>query len=381
MYDIHSLSGVFSGLYGSHPDRVYSCPGRVNLIGEHLDYNGGHVLPGAISLAIYSLMSPRLDDKIFLVSLDREEKVAIDISEDLKNDPADGWANYPKGVVKHLLAEGYNVRGLNILYAATLPSGSGLSSSAALEVLTAFTILDSTDQVIDNLALAELCRDVENDFIGVECGIMDHFAVVAGKKERVIKLNCSNMQFEHLPFESEEYSVVIMDTNRERRLSGTEYNERRAQCEKALGIIQRERDIAALSAASIEEAESIADPILKRRARHVVREEARVLDAAAALKKRQFDDLGRLMYSSHRSLRDDFEVSTKELDILVEAAMEIGVGARMTGAGFGGCAIALVANGRREKLMNDVSRAYEEQTGIKARMFHINFAEGVRRLS
>lgn len=367
--------------------KTFLSPGRVNLIGEHIDYNGGFVFPGALTVGIFAAIALRNDNKIRMRSKNVEGEVIINLDEELRYNKEDGWGNYPKGVVKSLKDLGHEVQGMDIILYSNIPDGAGLSSSAALEVLMAYIILYLENQEqIDRVEIAKLCQKVENEFVGVNCGIMDQFAVAVGKKNKAILLNCASLYYEYAPLNLGKYSLVIMNTNKRRELADSKYNERRAECEKALEIINnnKKRKLENLCQATLEDIENfIDDEIIKRRAKHVVTENERVKKSMEMLKNNNILEFGNLLTASHTSLENDYEVTGIHLDTLVHEALKIDgcIGARMTGAGFGGCAIALVDNCKINEFKEKVSYAYENVTSIKPSFYTSNIGEGTHILN
>lgn len=380
------LSDAFLQEYGpgSQPVQVFFAPGRVNLIGEHIDYNGGHVFPAALTLGIYGAVRRRADSRIVLKSMNAAPVVTVDVTKSIENKPEDGWANYPKGVIKSLLATGHSPAGCDILFAGNLPDGTGLSSSAALLVLTAFMLRTvSGEEVIDRVELAKFCQQVENEFIGVNCGIMDQFAVALGKKDCAILLDCQTLQYNYIPFALKEHTLVIMNTNKKRELAESKYNERRSECEQALACIQKYKDIASLCQATLADVKAyVTDPVLNRRAWHVASEMSRVQAAVDLLAQGDISAFAGLMTQSHMSLKNDYEVTGCELDAIVNSALKAPgcIGARMTGAGFGGCAIALVETAYLDSFHKAVAERYQAETGRTAAFYLAGIADGVSLL-
>ncbi len=372
---------IHHGFFDSGPPlRSFFAPGRINLIGEHLDYNGGNVFPAAISLGITGLVQERRDRLLVLKSDQAPGEERFDLDREIRYNPDRGWTNYPLGAVKYMAESGNEIAGgLSILYSSTLPQGSGLSSSAAIELITAFIVSRGAGR--DRIAMALLMQRMENEFIGVHCGVMDQFAIAMGKQGHAILLNTDTLEHEYVPVSLPGHTLVIINSNRPRALSESNYNERRSQCAAALAAIrEKNRDVPNLAAASVTDLEGIGDPVLKQRARHVVTENARVAEAARALRAGDSARFGRLLAESHRSLREDYEVTGFELDSLVLASLEAPgcAGARMTGAGFGGCAIALVQNGAVPDFKKFVAKKYEETTNRKADFYESEPADGVR---
>lgn len=379
---------LFKNEYGvdNREIKTFLSPGRVNLIGEHIDYNGGFVFPGALTVGIYAALSLRDDNKIRMRSKNVAGEVIVDLDEDLVYKKEDDWGNYPKGVIKALKDLGHEVPGMDIVLYSNIPDGAGLSSSAALEVLMAYIILylENPEQ-IDRVEIAKLCQKVENEFVGVNCGIMDQFAVAVGKKDHAILLDCDSLYYEYAPLNLGEYSLVIMSTNKRRELADSKYNERRSECEKALEIINENKSekLANLCQATLADIESfITDETIKKRAIHVVTENQRVKKSIEMLKDNDILGFGKLLTASHMSLENYYEVTGLHLDTLVHEALKIGgcIGARMTGAGFGGCAIALVDNTKVEEFKEKVSLAYEKVTGITPSFYTSNIGEGTHVL-
>ncbi|WP_428057763.1 galactokinase [Candidatus Avelusimicrobium fimicolum] len=352
----------------------FFAPGRVNLIGEHTDYNGGHVFPCALSFGTHCVFCKRDDKKIRLYSLNFPEKGIIDadlsaISYDKKQD----WANYPLGVIKTLQNHGYNInQGFELMFWGDIPNGAGLSSSASIELATAVAMNKVFNLYIPQVELVKFCQEAENKFVGMNCGIMDQFAIGMGKEGCAVLLDCNTLNYEYAPLDLKGVSIVIMNTNKRRELADSKYNERRAECERALKELQRKLPIKSLGDLSIDEFEKnkeiITNPTDRKRAKHAVYENQRTLQAVERLKAGDLKTFGKLMNESHISLRDDYEVTGKELDTLAEAAwQQPGVlGARMTGAGFGGCAIALVQDADVKHFIDNVGKIYREKTGLQA---------------
>lgn len=383
-----AMKEIFFEEYGNNERQIktFFSPGRVNLIGEHIDYNGGFVFPAALTVGIYAALLLRQDNIIRMRSRNVAGEVIINLNEDLSYDKKDDWGNYPKGVIKALMDGGHKVLGMDIVFYSDLPDGAGLSSSAALEVLIAYIMLYLEGvKEIDRVEISRLCQSVENNFIGVNCGIMDQFAVALGKKDNAILLDCNSLYYEYVPLKLNQYKLVIMSTNKRRELADSKYNERRSQCEKALETInsKKENKINNLCEALLSDVDNfIEDEIIKRRAIHVISENQRVKKSIEMLKNDNVRAFGALMTASHLSLEIDYEVTGLHLDTLVHEALKIQgcIGARMTGAGFGGCAIALVLEEKVEDFKNNVSRAYEVVTGIKPSFYTSDIGEGTHSL-
>ncbi len=357
-------------------------PGRVNLIGEHIDYNGGLVMPAALSLGISAAIRRRNDGIVRLHSANETDGAEIRLEGIVKSDAA-RWANYPAGVMKYLMDEGNKLAGCDVYISSDLPGSSGLSSSAALEVLTAYMMLYPLGpENIDRVRMSLLCQKVENEFIGVNCGIMDQFAVALGKKDNAILLNTNTLEYKYIPFELGNLRLLIMNTKKKRELADSKYNERRAECDAALSIIQKTRPIKTLVEADAEDLILIKDPVLRKRARHVITENKRVQKSVKALGNGELATFGNLMCASHDSLKTDYEVTGLELDTIVEEALALPycLGARMTGAGFGGCAIALVQDNAIESFTEIVLKNYKTRTGLDGEIHVSVIEDGVKSI-
>lgn len=390
--NINDLSEMFYTEYGrkKNEDKIkcFFSPGRVNLIGEHIDYNGGSVFPAALTIGIYAAMRYREDNLIRLISKNAAGEVTVNLEDkdNMEYNEADGWGNYPKGVIKYLMDFGISIRGCDILYYSDLPDAAGLSSSAALEVLTAYMLSYSeTDSKINRIEIAKLCKKVENEYIGVNCGIMDQFSVAMGLKNKAMLLDCNTLEYQYIPFVLNDYSLIVMNTNKRRELADSKYNERRGECEKVLSIVNSkvENKFTYLCDIPFEIVEKyINDKVLLRRAKHVIMENNRVKQAVTALSSNSIEEFGQLMIKSHESLRYDYEVTGLHLDTMVEEALKSDgcIGARMTGAGFGGCAIAIVKNSSVESFKRTVEKSYKEKTGIRPLFYRSVIGDGVRLL-
>lgn len=385
MKTVKELKKLFCDEYGYEDELTcYFAPGRVNLIGEHIDYNGGMVFPATLSVGVYGIFSPRKDNIVRLKSMNASDEVVIDLEKELKYEEKDGWGNYPKGVIKYIMKNAIKVSGCDVLFFSDLPEAAGLSSSAAIEVLTGYMFMVKAGiRDIDRVKLSLLCQEVENQFIGVNCGIMDQFSVAMGKKDNAILLDCSSLKYEHIPFKLKEHSLVIMNTKKKRGLADSKYNERRAECEEAVEMIKKHKAIENLCQADIVDVVNyINNDINRKRAKHVVTENNRVKNAVEALREGNINKFGRLLTESHISLRDDYEVTGKELDAIVDEAVKAKgcIGARMTGAGFGGCAIALVENGLIEEFKQKVEEGYIKETGLLPEFYVSVIEDGVKEL-
>ncbi|MFT9485819.1 MAG: galactokinase [Tepidibacillus sp.] len=390
--NIQQLENTFNEIYPKETIeeiRAFFSPGRINLIGEHTDYNGGHVFPCAITYGTYGLVRKRDDRSVYLYSMNFSEAGIIKFNlDDLDYKKDHGWANYPKGMIRYILEAGWKVEsGFEVLVYGNIPNGSGLSSSASLEMLIGVMINEIFTLDIDRLELVKLGKKVENEFIGVNSGIMDQFAIGMGKKNNGIFLDTNTLHFEYAPINLTNHQIIIMNTNKRRELSDSKYNDRRSECELALSQLQKELSIQTLGDLSEEEFEQhkelIEDDVLRRRAKHAVYENQRTIKALHELKNRNIESFGQLMNASHQSLKEDYEVTGVELDTLVEAAwQQKGVlGARMTGAGFGGCAIAIVENDEIETFIQEVGKKYKEKIGYEATFYVASIGDGTKEIT
>lgn len=380
----------FKEKFGSEGDiRSYFAPGRVNLIGEHTDYNGGHVFPCALTIGTYAIVRKREDRNFRFYSTNFESLGVIEASLDnLKYDKALDWTNYPLGVVWAFIEKGYPVDyGFDMLLFGNIPNGSGLSSSASVEVVTGVALRDLLGY--DDISMIDIAlfgQYSENNFNGVNCGIMDQFAIAMGKKDQAIFLDTSDLSYTYAPIKLANEKIVIACSNKKRGLGDSKYNERRAECEEALAELQTKLDIKALGELSEEEFESnkdlIKSEVRQRRAKHAVYENQRTLKAVDALKAGNLEEFGKLMNASHVSLRDDYEVTGIELDTLVENAWEQEgvIGSRMTGAGFGGCTVSIVKTDCVDKFIENVGKAYLEKIGYAADFYVVEIGDGGRVL-
>lgn len=360
------IQARFREIFGGSPLLVRS-PGRVNLIGEHTDYNAGFVLPAAIDKAILFAIRERPGRRCRLFAADLNERHEFDLDgfqRDSKH-----WPNYLMGVVDQILREGYTLGGFDCVFGGNIPIGAGLSSSAALEAGLAAALNEIFELNIDKLQLVHLARRAENEFVGVQCGIMDQFINIFGMKDRAVLLDCRSLEYQYYPFDGKELSVVLCDTGVRRELASSEYNIRRAQCESAVSILQQfDKNVKSLRDASLdllEEHHQALGALLFRRSAYVVRENLRVLAACGDLQRGDWQAFGQRIYQSHEGLRDDYEVSSPELNLLIELAAGIpGVlGARMMGAGFGGCTINLVKNKQLENFTGSIEESFRRQSG------------------
>ncbi|GLG01381.1 galactokinase [Alicyclobacillus hesperidum subsp. aegles] len=381
---------------GSQADlRAFFAPGRVNLIGEHTDYNGGYVLPAALGIGTWVLVRPRTDRRFRFASTFSDLVVDVDATH-IIYDPAYEYANYPLGVIDILRKEGVEVEGADFFFHGNLPIGAGLSSSASVEVATAAAIDALAGARLSKEKMALLSQRAENEFVGVNCGVMDQFAVAMGQADAALSLNCQTLAYQLVPMHASGYQLVIANTNVPRKLAGSKYNERRAECEAALAILRQEwpqlQALADLSPAQWPQAATLLEnahstgldaEILLRRARHVVFESDRAYHAADLLRRGDLKAFGESMNESHRSLRDDYEVTGEALDALVEAAWnaEGCIGSRMTGAGFGGCTVSLVARDSVSTFTTSVAEQYKQRTGREPSFYITDIGEGVHEVS
>lgn len=381
----------FQELFGAEGDiRSYFSPGRVNLIGEHTDYNGGHVFPCALTIGTYGAARKREDRKIRFYSENFSKMGVFETSlDDLVYHEEANWTNYPKGVVWAFKEKGYETpTGFDMVMYGNIPNGSGLSSSASVELLMGVILVDLYGfEGLSMIDLALLGQYAENRFNGMNCGIMDQFAIAMGKENQAIFLDTGDLSYEYAPIEMNGAKIVIAASNKKRKLTDSKYNERRAECEEALADIQKQMDIKALGELTEEQFEQVQDaiqnPVCRKRAKHAVYENQRTIKAVAALKAGDLETFGKLMNASHVSLRDDYEVTGKELDTLVEAAwkQEGVIGSRMTGAGFGGCTVSIVKEEAIDGFIKNVGEIYEKEIGYAADFYVVEIGDGSRRIA
>ncbi|WP_243387498.1 galactokinase [Bacillus kexueae] len=367
--------------------RAFFSPGRVNLIGEHIDYNGGHVMPCALEIGTYVVVRMRNDEKIRLYSENFPEEGIIEVTTgQLEYDENNAWANYPLGVIKEMTKSISNVNGMDLYFVGTIPNGAGLSSSASIELATAFMMNRLYELSYTRLELVQLSQKVENEFIGVNCGIMDQFAVGFGRKEKAILLNCDHLTYDYLPLPLKGAKIVIANTNKKRGLADSAYNDRRTTCENALLKIQSIfsiEQLAELSSKQLEQVEHLLTEEEYKRVRHVVTENERTLKAVTVLQEGDVEAFGALMKASHLSLKEDYEVTGVELDTLVEAAWNHPgtIGARMTGAGFGGCTVNIVKDEEVDSFLSRVGSEYAKKIGYEASFYVVDVGDGVKELT
>jgi galactokinase len=382
MLNTEVLTNQFLHRYGAQGTESFFSPGRVNLIGEHIDYNGGFVLPAALSLGITAVVRRRSDDTIRVYSNNFTEGFEISGINSLPNLPrSDGWTRYIVAMLQVIKNSGIQLKGADILIGSDLPLGSGLSSSAALECLIAY-IFNTIFYETDRTQLALDAQTAEREYVGVQCGIMDQFIVAHAKKDHAILLNCETLEYDQVPAVFGDYQLVIINSNKPRLLAESKYNERRAECDKALAILRQFDPAENLCNIHPISLAQLTDDVLYRRAKHAITENARVIQAVQALQNGNIDLFGILLTESHQSLAENYEVSCPELDTIVHYAthFEDCAGARMTGAGFGGCCIALVKKENTDRFMTYVGLKYEQKTGLKAEFYLAAMSDGVNRL-
>lgn len=385
--DSSKFADKFFEKYGNRSIKpvLFFSPGRVNLIGEHTDYNGGFVFPCALNYGTYLFIRSTDSDKIKFstVNFNDDSEVALD---GLFVNTGKKWINYPLGVLNEFLRKGIKLTGLELLFYGDVPNGAGLSSSASIEMVTAVAINDLFSAGFSTLELVKMSQKAENEFVGMNCGIMDQFAVGFGKKDNAIFLNCGTLEFENVPFVLNDNALIITNTNKRRGLTDSKYNERRSECDKAVVLLQAYRPIANLSQLSTDDIhlldKYIEDPVIRKRVRHVISENGRVLEAIKVLKSNDIVRFGELMNQSHDSLKNDYEVTGVELDTLVYEGRKLpGVlGTRMTGAGFGGCTVSIVRKSESAKFMTDLAVAYHSRTGLIPEFYQPEIGDGAGRL-
>lgn len=370
---------------GTNNPVFFFSPGRVNLIGEHTDYNNGFVLPCALDYGTYLAAEANNSGQIRLHTLNFDYSLEISTSEIKKNIKGE-WVNYPLGVIKEFQRRGIEIGGLDMLFSGNIPNGAGLSSSASIEMVTAVALNHFFSANIDTLEMVKLSQSAENNFVGMNCGIMDQFAVGFGKKNSAIFLNCDTLEYRKVPVVTGNYQMIITNTNKRRGLTDSKYNERRAECESAVEMLRTKRDIDHLSQLSYEDMDLLEDTIndttVLKRARHVITENKRVLEAVNVLHRGNLVRFGELMNESHDSLKEDYDVTGKELDTLVYEARKIDgvIGSRMTGAGFGGCTVSLVEKSITDEFIRQLDSRYTEICGLKADFYKPSIGDGARVL-
>ncbi len=376
---ISKIEKKFRDTYSETPLLLRS-PGRVNLIGEHTDYNEGFVLPAAINRAIYFALSPRSDGKCSIHAYDVNDQFQCEINQLQKS--AKGWPNYLLGVIQQLQQDGHIIPGFNCVFGGDIPIGAGLSSSAALEAGLAAGLNELFQLNIDSMSLVKLSQRAENLFVGVQCGIMDQLVNIFGQKDQVLRLDCRSLEFEYYPFQTNEVKIVLCDSQVQRALGSSEYNLRRMQCETGVRVLQKLypgiESLRDITLEQLQKRSNLLDPTVHKRCKYVVEENMRVLEACAALQKKDFHTFGQKIYGSHRGLSQDYEVSCRELDILVEgASAHSGVlGSRMMGAGFGGCTINLVRAAALENFEIHMARVYRDRLKKSPKIYFSEITAG-----
>lgn len=374
-----SFRKKFKELFDEDPLLVRS-PGRVNLIGEHTDYNLGFVLPAAIDKAIYFAIAPRSDNCAKLFAVDMNDSFEFTIDKLHKSEK--GWPNYLMGVVDQLNKRGYKTNGFNCVFGGDIPLGAGLSSSAALEAGLAFALNNIFDLRIDKLSLVKLSQKAENEFVGVNCGIMDQYINIFGKSGSALRIDCRSLEYEHFPFDYKNISIVLFNTNVSHSLASSEYNQRRRECGEAVEIIKKEfpqiQSLRDVSSEILAEYKKKLDPVIYNRCKYVVEENSRLLSACDALKVHDLKTFGSLMYQTHEGLSNDYEVSCKELDFLVELTKDIPevYGSRMMGGGFGGCTINLIENNAIESVSKTITKMYKQEFNLEAKTYVTKISGG-----
>lgn len=385
--ELKDVKARFLDTFGSNSEQIYSfhSPGRVNLIGEHTDYNGGYVFPCALSFGTYAVARKRNDDKMVFATTNFDLKVETNINNN-KYVKEDEWANYPKGVVDQFLKAGLKIGGFEIMFSGNIPNGSGLSSSASLELATSVVLNELFNLNQKMIDMVKLSQNAENQFVGLNCGIMDQFAVGMGKKDNAMFLNCRTLNYSYVPIILKDEKIIISNTHKRRGLADSKYNERHAECEQAVKALKAVIDIECLADLTVEQFEknksAIKNSTVMKRAEHVVYENDRTFKAVEMLKAGDIKGFGMLMNSSHNSLRDLYEVTGLELDTLVDEARKIDgtIGSRMTGAGFGGCTVSIVKNNSVDKFIQEVGKNYNVKTGLNAEFYIAEIGDGAKKI-
>ena len=386
--DFNSLKTLFFDIFGEaeNEPRLFFAPGRVNLIGEHTDYNGGFVLPCALQFGTYLFIRRNTDNVIRLASTNMEFRAEVQVA-DLPMKIGKEWTNYPMGIIDQFLQMKIRFNGFDLLYSGDIPNGAGLSSSASIEMVTAYaiTVMMNLTQ-FEMIDLVNISKRAENEFIGLNCGIMDMFAIGMGKKDHATFLNCNTLEYKNVAFVLNGFKLIIINSNKKRGLADSKYNERVSECHQAITAINELQPISNLSEIGFMQffkiQNEIRDDVIRRRARHVISENQRVLNAVPVLLKGDILQFGSLMNASHDSLKDNYEVTGIELDTLVEEALKINgcIGARMTGAGFGGCTVNIVKTETADKFISEVGSNYHKRTGLTAEFYIGEPSDGVREI-
>src|SRR5674476_1117317 len=371
--DTKNFTEKFFEKYGNRNEKpvLFFSPGRVNLIGEHTDYNGGFVFPCALNYGTYLLIRKIKGNTLKFSTINFNDDSEAELNGLFKN-TSKKWINYPLGVINEFIKKGVKLSGLEFLYYGDVPNGAGLSSSASIEMVTSVALNELFNAAFDTLEMVKMSQKAENEFVGMNCGIMDQFAVGFGKKDHAIFLNCDTLFFENVPIILDGCSLIITNTNKRRGLTDSKYNERRSECDKAVELISEHHKISNLSELTVSDLwmldKYIGDDVVRKRARHVITENGRTLDAIRALEENDIEKFGRLMNESHDSLCTDYEVTGTELDALVYEGRKLpGVtGTRMTGAGFGGCTVSIVESRHADSFMKKLAEVYHEKTGLNA---------------
>jgi len=387
MMDTENFAEKFYEKYGNKSSKpvLFFSPGRVNLIGEHTDYNGGFVFPCALNYGTYLLIRKTKSKILKFSTINFNDDSEAELKGLFLN-TGKRWINYPLGVINEFIKRGIELSGLEFLYYGDVPNGAGLSSSASIEMVTAVALNQFFNAGFETLDLVKMSQRAENVFVGMNCGIMDQFAVGFGKKDHAIFLNCDTLFYENVPIILTDCSLIITNTNKRRGLTDSKYNERRGECDKAVELLQAYKPIRNLSELNIGEInileKYIKDPVVRKRAKHVISENGRVVEAVKVLKANNIVRFGELMNQSHDSLKDDYEVTGMELDTLVYEGRKLPgvIGTRMTGAGFGGCTISIVKKAASAKFMIGLSEVYQKKTGLVPDFYQPEIGEGARRI-
>jgi galactokinase len=385
--DTQNFSEKFYEKYGNRNNKpvLFFSPGRVNLIGEHTDYNGGFVFPCALNYGTYLLLRKTNNNLLKFSTVNFNDDSELELKGPFKN-RGKKWINYPVGVINEFIKKEIKLCGLEFLFYGDVPNGAGLSSSASIEMVTAVALNELFNAGLSTIELVKMSQKAENEFVGMNCGIMDQFAVGVGKKDHAIFLNCNTLFFEQVPIILNDCSLIITNTNKRRGLTDSKYNERRGECEKAVEFLQTYKPIRNLSELNTGEIgileKYIKDPVVRKRAKHVISENGRVVEAVKVLKNNNLNRFGELMNLSHDSLKDDYEVTGFELDTLVYEGRKLPgvIGTRMTGAGFGGCTVSIVKKSDSTKFMSELSSAYTRKTGLIPDFYQPEIGNGAGRL-
>jgi galactokinase len=385
--DLKAFTEKFYEKYGNRNEKpvLFFSPGRVNLIGEHTDYNGGYVFPCALNFGTYLAVRKTNSEILRFSTLNFNDDDEVSLKTQLIK-RGKKWSNYPLGVINEFIKKQVQITGMEMLFSGDVPNGAGLSSSASIEMVTAVAVNDIFGIGIETIELVKLSQRAENGFVGMNCGIMDQFAVGFGKKDHAIFLNCDSLQFENVPVRLGDYALIITNTNKRRGLTDSKYNERRAECETAVRYLQTYRPVRNLSDLGTDELNSagkfINDPVIFKRAKHVITENGRVVEAVRVLKENNIVRFGELMNQSHDSLKDDYEVTGYELDTLVYEGRKLPgvIGTRMTGAGFGGCTVSIVSKEFIDSFTSDLGAAYYRKTGLKADFYFPEIGNGAGKV-